>query len=398
MSELHMTPVNDLATLARRIAEGRLPASEALRYAMQVGESLRKIHDAGEIHGAVRPANIHLTDAGAELLPARDGDLKDVITPYTAPEVVAGGTAEPRSDIFSFGAVLYEMLTGRQAFEGESRATLAANLAGAPAPSSGSPAADRVIGPCLAKNPEARTPRMQKILMELKLLTVAAKRAEAAAGPAKAEPEPAMMRTEMQSFEARIMARLAAHEQRVQEIQAEAIRAMNAGAEAVREEMGRLESRIADRLSAHEAAVAELQRSATEAVATLKEQLVGMSEDLSTAQDAILSRPSEQEMSERILSRVDRGFAAAADHIGRVERTMEDLRNHTAHFERSVAADLVDIEQSVKGHTAAIDSARTAMSQTDDLVERVVEALESLQTALLDQPEPGAEQTSFAVN
>lgn len=398
MSELDITPMNQITTLAQRIAGGRLPASEALRYAMQVGESLRKIHDAGECHGAVTPANIYLTEAGAELLTAEESDFTETITGYTAPEILLGRSPEPRSDIFSFGAVLYEMLTGRRAFEGESRATLAANLAGAPAPSSGSPAADRLIWPCLAKNPDARTPRMQKILMELKLLSVAARRAEAASAPTKKEVETTVMRAEMQTFEARIMARLTAHEHRVHEMQTTVIDRMNAGADLLREEMGQVESRIAARLAAHEESVAEMQRSATEAVGTLKDQLVGMTEDLATAQEAILSRPSEQELSERILSRVDRGFEAAAEHIGRIERTMEDLRNHTAHFERSVAADLVDIEQGVKAHTAAIDSARTAMSQTDDLVERVVEALESLQTALLDQSEPPSDQTTFAVN
>src|ERR1043166_7264396 len=127
MSALDMPPMNDLTTLARRIAEGRLPASEALRYAMQVGESLRKIHDAGEVHGAVTPSNIYLTDAGAELVPPGAAVQADAITGYTAPEVAAGRAPESRSDIFSFGAGLYEMLTGRRAFEGKTRATVAAN-------------------------------------------------------------------------------------------------------------------------------------------------------------------------------------------------------------------------------------------------------------------------------
>ena len=173
---------------------------------------------------------------------------------------------------------------------------------------------------------------------------------------------------------------------------------LQAGAEALRGEIGQVEAHIAARLAAHEEAVVEIQRSAMEAVGTMKEQLVTMSADLAAAHEAIQSRPSEQELSERILSRVDRGFEAAGEHIGRMEKTLEDLRSHTAHFERSVAADLLDIEQNVKAHTAAIDAARTAMSQTDDLVERVVEALESLQTAVLDQSEPGADHAAFAVN
>jgi hypothetical protein len=80
-----------------------------------------------------------------------------------------------------------------------------------------------------------------------------------------------------------------------------------------------------------------------------------------------------------------------------LERTVEAMRRHASGLEYRVAADLVDIEQSLKVQSAAIESSRTAMSQTDDLVERVVEALESLQTTVLDQDESNV-RASFAVN
>ena len=396
MAESEMT---NPRTLAQRISEEHLPVSEALRYAMQVGESLRRMHDAGRAHGAVTPANIYMTDHGAELMPAEE-DAAGAVTPYTAPELLQGRPADPRSDIFSFGAVLFEMLTGQKAFEGEGRTTLAANLNGAPTPSSGSPAADRLIAPCLARNPDARTPRMQKILMELKLLSVAARRAEAAAAATKREPpvENRVMRAELDALESRMVARLAAHEQRVIEMQRGALETVGAQTEEMRAEVGQAEARIASRMAAHEEGVAEIQRAAQEAVSTLKEQLMALVGGVAAVQDELAARPSEAEISERILMRVDRGFEAVGENIGRIEKTMEDLRTHTAHFERSVAADLVDIEQNMKAHTAAIEGARTAMSQTDDLVERVVEALESLQTAVLDQSESSAAQAALAVN
>jgi len=396
MSDENMSPVNETRTLAHRIAEGRLPVSEALRYAMQVGDTLRKLHDAGEAHGAVTPNNIHLSDAGAELV-AVEPDTSGTITPYTAPEVLLGRPADARTDIFSFGAVLYEMLTGQRAFEGEGRTTLAANIAGAPTPGSGSPAADRLIGPCLAKNPDARTPRMQKILMELKLLSVAARRAEAASATSKKESESAVLRSEVQAFESRISARISAQEQRVAEMQRATADMVSSATQALHNEFAQVEAQIAARLTVHEETVGEIQRSATEALGSLKEQLRAMSADLTSVQESLAAKPSEQELSQRILSRVDLGFEAATEHISRVEKSLEELRNHTGHFERSVAADLVDLEQHLKANASGLEAARTAMAQTDDLVERVVEALESLQTAVLDQGPP-SDHAAFAVN
>ena len=97
-----------------------------------------------------------------------------------------------------------------------------------------------------------------------------------------------------------------------------------------------------------------------------------------------------------IQARVDRGFEVLDGRMVQLERTVDEIRRHVSQFEHSVAADLVDIERSIKVHSTAIESSRTAMSQTDDLVERVVEALESLQTTVLDQDE-GNERSSFAV-
>src|SRR5664279_6320407 len=174
---------NDEKTLAQMLSEGRLPVTAALRYAVQLAEELRKLHDAGGVHGAVTPSHLGLAASGLVLLPAAEGEAR-AITPYTAPEVVQGRPADARSDIFGFGAILFEMFTGRQAFDGETRAALAANLTKAPTPASGSPAVDRLLRRCLSKNPEMRSPRMQKIIMELKLLGVAVRRPDPELGAA----------------------------------------------------------------------------------------------------------------------------------------------------------------------------------------------------------------------
>src|ERR1700683_1781646 len=116
-------------TLRQRLNEGRIPVQEGLRYAALLTEALRTIHDVGRFHGGVTPESIALTSHGLDLLPAVPGIMRT--TPYTAPEVAGEQKpADARSDIFSFGAIVFEMLTGRKAFEGESEAALRASLCG----------------------------------------------------------------------------------------------------------------------------------------------------------------------------------------------------------------------------------------------------------------------------
>jgi serine/threonine protein kinase len=299
---------------------------------------LQRLHDRGEIHGALTPANLKFTSEGLELLPPQSIAL-ETITPYTAPEVLQGRTPDARCDVFAFGAILFEMLTGRRAFEGVNAA----------APSSGSPLVDRLLRPCLAKNPDARPPRMQNVIRELKLLTVAARRAQAAA--------------------------------------------------ASRREMREVESR----LQTHEKKLGHIQRSANEAMVSLKgllsevRSVLNEAEDRAAPQAPAATKEQLDAASQRILAEVDRSFQAMHERITVVERSIEGMKQCANQFERSVAAHLVELEQSIKAQATAIESARTAMSQTDDLVERVVDALESLQNAVLDGDFP-MERPAFAIN
>lgn len=353
------TPPTVTCTLGQRMAEGKIPPAETLRLAMILADKLRKMHDAGSAHGAVSASTVVIDGAGLELLPGLSP--AGLITPYTAPELLAGATADARSDIFSFAAILYEMLTGHRAFEGDTAAALAADIAQrSPAPT-GSPAVDRLLGPCLAKDPAARPQRMQRILLELKLLSVAARRAET--------PTP----------------------DRVAEALA-----------TIRTDARQMETRVAERLEEHQRNVADLERSAADALGSLREQIAAVSTQLSAAQEqAKHAEESYAAAGEQITARVGQNLDAILERLTRIEQNVDGLgqrmaateqglatlRERASGFQEQVDADLHGFEQTLKGQAAAIDSARTAMAQTDDLVERVVEALELLQTTVIEQAE-----------
>jgi methyl-accepting chemotaxis protein len=337
---------NEPRTLAQRLAQGKIPAPEAGRYALILAEALRKIHEAGQVHGGVSPASIVLTGSSLELLPA--APTTGTVTPYTAPELLQGHAADSGSDIFAFGAVVYEMFSGRRAFEGDGPAALSAAINSSTPPSCGIPAVDRLIGNCLAKDPAARWQRVQKILLELKLLTLFARRAEAPASVRRERADAAALRAEMQQLEGRVAARLQACETTVAEI--------HHAATELRGQLGAVDAQFAATRAQH----------------------VSTFEGLLEAAEA------------RIAARVGREFEAAGERVGRLEQAVDAAHQTTATLHESVSEDFLAFEQGLKSQAAAIESARTAMAQTDDLVERVVEALELLQSAVLEPREDPA--------
>ena len=202
-------------TLAARLARGPLPLAETLRHAVEMTDALDRAHRQGIVHRDLKPANVMLTRAGIKLL---DFGLAKAVAPfpgpaaetalptrtqitreetilgtlqYMAPEQLEGREADGRSDLFAFGAVLYEMATGRKAFTGGSKASLiSAIMTATPAPVSillpaSPPALDRVIGACLAKDPEDRWQNARDLGRELRFIADAA-RAETV--PAAGDP------------------------------------------------------------------------------------------------------------------------------------------------------------------------------------------------------------------
>ncbi len=338
-------------TLAQRLSQGRIPVSEALRYSMMLADALRRLHESGRVHGAVSPSAINLTGTAIELMPAPPIDSA---TAYKSPEVLDGHPADARSDIFSFGAVVYELLSGKRAFEGSERGSMAP---------SGSPAVDRLVSGCVAVDPAARIQRIQKVMLELKLLAASAARASA---PLKRDPAAeAQLRGELDRLEARMAGRIDATEKALSEIQTAVTGILHKEPEplpdfAMRGDMQEMEARLAGRLDQIEARIHSLQEQ-TEG------RLSGM------------------------VAQLEERLAAAMTRIETLEKTespaIEQVRHQVAELHNSMAEDFQNFEKSLHGQSAAIDSARTALAQTDDLVERVVEALESLQATVLEYSE-----------
>ena len=187
----------DGETLAARLARGPLPVDQAMAVAIEIADALTAAHAAGVIHRDIKPANIMLTRSGAKLLDFGLARLQHSLAaaqppgapagapqthhsallgtlPYMAPEQLRGGQVDARTDLFAFGAVLYEMLTGRRAFDAASEAELAAAIRDhEPAPLDAHtrgvpPALDRVVTTCLAKDPDERWQTAKDLLRELR--------------------------------------------------------------------------------------------------------------------------------------------------------------------------------------------------------------------------------------
>jgi Tol biopolymer transport system component len=157
--------------LSERLARGPVPREDALRYAIEIGSALGKVHLRGLVHGALSPLCIALASGGARILQAIP--CPEDVAAYRAPEQVRGEEPDVRSDIFAYGALVYEIATGKRAFAGTgvelNRAILTESPPPLPAQSSTSAAIQAVVAACMEKDPARRRQRVQNAVIELKL-------------------------------------------------------------------------------------------------------------------------------------------------------------------------------------------------------------------------------------
>ena len=191
-------------TLAQRLEKGPLPTDQLLRCGIEIADALDKAHRSGIVHRDLKPGNVMLTRSGAKLMDfglargtgaegrsrpgsgpinlsqsptmgsplTAEGTLVGTFQ-YMAPEQLEGKEADARTDLFAFGAVLYEMATGKKAFEGKSQASLiSAIMSSQPPPTTTvapltPPAVDRLVRECLAKDPEERIQSAHDVRLQL---------------------------------------------------------------------------------------------------------------------------------------------------------------------------------------------------------------------------------------
>jgi len=190
-------------TLAQRLVKGPLPLEQVLRYGTEIAAALDKAHRAGIVHRDLKPGNIMITRGGVKLLDfglaklrpaaAATGELLTRATAtepltaagtilgtlhYMAPEQLEGKEADACADIFALGSVLYEMVTGRKAFEGSSAASVISAVMSAAPKAIASlqpltpPALEQVVSACLAKDPEERWQSVADVARQLRWIAL----------------------------------------------------------------------------------------------------------------------------------------------------------------------------------------------------------------------------------
>jgi eukaryotic-like serine/threonine-protein kinase len=218
------------STLAERLLGPPLPLRKTVDFALQIARGLSAAHERGVVHRDLKPENVFVTGEGLvkildfglarAALPAAEGGVSRVATlgpatepgtvlgtvGYMSPEQVRGQALDARSDLFSFGAVLYEMLTGRRAFQADTAAdTMSSILREEPPEAAASgraapPALDRIVRHCLEKNPAERFQSARDLIFSLEAVASSWDSAEGKAAVAAAPRATALRRVPIRAL------------------------------------------------------------------------------------------------------------------------------------------------------------------------------------------------------
>ncbi|MGP8247597.1 MAG: protein kinase domain-containing protein [Bryobacteraceae bacterium] len=323
-------------TLAGQLRQGPMAPETATAIAAALAQALRHLHADGSVFGNLTPDTIEIENGAVTLLP---GARRDGLTPYSSPEQAHGGAVDARSDIYSFGTILYELLGGQPPAgpeEGwhDQDAMRNAILEWEPQPLSNvSPSIERLVGRCLAKDPTRRWQRIGAVLTELKL-------AASAAHYAQREPEWKVMIASLRSQVEAVGDRLAAHHA-----------AQETAATELRQSVSALEAKAGDLAThhaAHETAATELRQSVS----------------------ALEAKAGEQ-----------RAHAASA------AASIEEVRSS-----------LSKLDKTVQAQGRAIQAAEAAVSQTDEVMVHVVEAFDQIHKSMVEHDETKAYSASTDQN
>ena len=372
-----MTP--NVQTLTQRFAAGRMPWNDALRYGLQIIDSLRHAHEEGSCHGALTPDAVSFSATGVELTRPQSGDGPRV-TPYTAPECLSGNAPDARSDIFSMGALLYEMFTGRRAFNGDTPEELAASLEHSTPEPIGDTGLDRLVLNCLVKDPAGRWQRVQQVHMEFRILTFSSKRAQQLSVPRR----DFVVQSALRQVETQLSARL---DQQFGEAAA-GLRHLSEKLPLLETEMAaRLEQQAAETTAALRHMSAELPLMESHLASRLAERhgeamaaLHHLSAELPLVESRLLSRVEQQE---RALAQVQSVISGLPEREAQLAVRIEQQESRLADA-RQALAELPELESRLAARMERHESVLASVPQLETRLTTSIEQQESLLSSVAE--------------
>ena len=295
--------------MSRRLADGALSTEQALQYGLGLAQELKRRHRRGAVAGFLHPNRIAVNGASASILETQDAG----ISRYSSPEQWDGKAPDTRSDVFSLGAVLYELLTGRPAVEGNNPEEWKVSLTRREMPpaSALSPEITHLLERCLKLRPEERWQNVSAVVIELKLLAASERHAKAAAD-------------------------------------------WKRWLGSVQSEVGEVAGRLAAHQTSNDAALTAIKSALGDVVLKTEEH------------SAAIASAS------RTLQNLDQTAAAANQTLGSLTSSVADLNSRT------------------ENHGRTLESLQSAVAQTDEVLDHVVDAFDSMHRLVIERTDAGA--------